>query len=71
MKPKRQLLRRFSSYYRPHLKLFAIDMLCALLIAAADLIFPVISRRIMKEAVPGGNLRFLVVFAGCWLFFTS
>jgi ATP-binding cassette subfamily B protein len=64
MKPKRQLLRRFSSYYRPHLKLFAIDMLCALLIAAADLIFPVISRRIMKEAVPGGNLRFLVVFAG-------
>ena len=64
MKPKRQLLRRFLSYYRPHWELFTIDMLCALFIAAADLMFRVISRRILKEAVPGGNLRFVVVFAG-------
>ncbi|MDR1352624.1 MAG: hypothetical protein LBK05_05000, partial [Treponema sp.] len=32
----RPLLRIFVSYYRPHWKLFAADMLCASLIAAAD-----------------------------------
>ena len=29
--------RRFASYYKPYLGLFALDMLCALCIAAVDL----------------------------------
>ena len=37
-------LRIFASYYRPHWKLFALDMVCALCICLVDLAFPVISR---------------------------
>lgn len=44
----------FASYYRPHLHLFLLDMLCATIIAAVDLIFPYISRQAMKTYLPQG-----------------
>ena len=37
-------LRQFLTYYRPHRRLFALDMLFALLSCAADLAFPYVSR---------------------------
>ena len=37
-------LRIFASYYRPHWKLFALDMVCALCICLVDLAFPIVSR---------------------------
>jgi len=46
-------LRQFLSYYRPHWKLFALDMSCALLIAAVDLSFPIVSRYAMTNLLPG------------------
>ncbi len=46
-------LRQFVSYYRPHKKLFALDMVCALLIAAIDLSFPIVSRYAMTNLLPG------------------
>ena len=58
MEPKQKggrepgLIRQFASYYRPHWKLFAADMLCATLIAAVDLIFPIISRQSMQALLP-------------------
>ena len=33
----------FLSYFRRHRKLFAIDVLCAVLIAAIDLAFPLVT----------------------------
>ena len=47
------LLRTFFHYFRPHRKLFLVDMLCALLVAAVDLAFPLISRWAMYELLPG------------------
>ena len=42
----------FMSYIAGHKKLFGIDMLCALLVALIDLIFPYISRYSMKVMLP-------------------
>ncbi len=50
---KRGYLRIFASYYRPHWKLFALDMVCALFICIVDLAFPYFSRLAMKELLPG------------------
>ena len=47
------LLRTFFHYFRPHRKLFLVDMLCALLVAAVDLAFPLVSRWAMYELLPG------------------
>lgn len=47
-----RVIRQFVSYYKPHRKLFALDLLCALLIAAVDLIFPLASRYAMQALLP-------------------
>ena len=46
------MIRQFARYYRPHIKLFAADMFCALMIAAVDLLFPITSRYAMQNLLP-------------------
>ena len=53
----------FASYYKPHLAMFLLDMLCALCISLVDLAFPYISRLSMQTFLPQGLYKtfFLVV----------
>ena len=48
----RGYLRIFASYYKPHWRLFAVDMVCALCICLVDLAFPVVSRYSMQQLLP-------------------
>ncbi len=48
----RGYLRIFASYYKPHWKLFLLDMVCALLICIVDLLFPIVSREAMQNLLP-------------------
>lgn len=57
------LIRKFSSYYKPHMKLFMLDMFCALGIASLDLVFPILSRNILNIYIPDKNLHALAVTA--------
>ena len=57
-------LRVFLRYFRPHLRLFTIDMLCAVAVAVIDLLFPFVSRRCMQVYLPQGAYRtFFLVMA--------
>ena len=49
---ERSALRIFLSYFRPHRKLFIMDLSCALLISMIDLAFPYVSRWCMYELLP-------------------
>ena len=49
----RSPLRIFLSYFKNHKKLFAIDVLCAMLIAAIDLTFPLVTRSALYDMLPG------------------
>ena len=51
-KQKPSILLRFISYYRPHMKIFIIDLLCALMIAVIDLLFPLVTRQAMMQLLP-------------------
>ncbi len=62
-----RLIRRFISYYRPHRRLFFVDMLCSLLVAVADLFYPMITKNIINDYVPNQNLRLLIVWASVLL----
>ena len=42
----------FLSYYKPHLRLFILDMVCALGIAVVDLAFPYASREALNTLLP-------------------
>lgn len=50
------LIKRFLPYYKPHKKLFFIDMTCALIIAVIELIYPAATRHILREVLPLGNM---------------
>lgn len=45
-------LRIFFSYYKPHIAIFLLDMICALGISLVDLCFPLFSRYSMQELLP-------------------
>ena len=51
----------FLSYFKNHKGLFAVDVLCAMLIAAIDLTFPLVTRSALYDMLP--NNLFGVFFA--------
>lgn len=54
----------FLSYFKPHWKLFTIDMLCAAAVSIIDLVFPIVSRRSMQTLLPNRLFTtFFVVIA--------
>ena len=50
---KKRPLTIFLSYFGNHKKLFALDMLCACLIAGIDLTFPLVTRSALYDMLPG------------------
>ncbi len=51
-------------YFKPHRKIFAFDMFCAIMIAFIDLAFPLVSRTAMYDLLPQSKYRtFFVVMA--------
>ncbi|SHD77643.1 ABC transporter ATP-binding protein [Schnuerera ultunensis] len=54
------MLKKFISYYKPHRKLFFIDMFFAFLISAFDLVFPMVTRNIVNEIIPAGRMDLLL-----------
>ena len=64
-------LRIFLSYFAPHKKLFLVDVLCAVLIAGVDLLFPLVTRSALYEMLPNNlfGLFFAVMAAmvACYL----
>ena len=57
------MVKRFASYYRPHMLMFSLDMLCALIAAGCDLFFPMITGNIVDEYIPQQNLRLLLIWS--------
>ena len=57
-------LRIFLSYFAAHKGLFALDITCAVLMAAIDLSFPLVTRQALYDYLPGGKYRvFFTVMA--------
>lgn len=62
------MLKRFIRYYKPHKRLFLLDMAAAFLIALCNLFYPVITRNMLNDYIPNQNIQLLLVFAGVLLF---
>lgn len=57
-------MRQFIKYYKPHMKLFIIDMIAAMTLASIDLIFPIFSRLLIDDYIPNKKISLLFQFAG-------
>ena len=51
------MLKKFTSYYKPYLGLFILDLVCALLVAAVDLIYPILSNYALKTLIPQNQMH--------------
>lgn len=60
---KREILKRFIGYYKPHWKLFALDTFCSLLIAAFNLFYPFITKNIINDYVPNKNMQLIITWS--------
>ena len=56
------MFKRFVSYYKPHKKLFILDMLASLMISVIGLGYPMITNKMLKEWIKDNNTRFILIF---------
>ena len=57
------MLKKLIQYYKPYKFLFFADLVAAFLLAACDLIYPMLTRQIINDVVPNKNLQMLIFFA--------
>ena len=60
-------LKIFFSYYKPHIRLFIADMLCAFCMAAIDVAFPMFSRYALNTLIPNHQLKTFLTLVGILL----
>ena len=62
-KGSEKMLRRFISYYRPHVKIFTLDMLASLGMSVIGIFYPIVLRRMLNDFIPNKQLGLIVTFA--------
>ena len=56
-------MKRLMKYYKPHMRLFLLDMFFAFMIAGIDLVFPMLSRDVVSVIIPSKNMGLLLRFS--------
>lgn len=56
------MFKKFISYYKPHKKMFVLDMLASLLVSIIGMSYSIITNKMLKEWVPNKNIRYIVIF---------
>lgn len=51
------MLRRFIKYYRPHWRLFALDMSSAVFASLISVMLPVLTRKLLRDYLPASDVR--------------
>lgn len=55
------MLKRFLAYYKPHKKIFALDMLASLAVAMIGIVYPIITRTMLNDLIPNKQYEMIVV----------
>lgn len=61
------MLKKFISYYKPHRKLFYLDLLCAFILAGINLIYPLIAKYIMNDLAGDSSKISIIIYLGILL----
>ena len=65
--PKRGAIREFAGYYKPHMRMFTLDLCCALVISLVDILFPVFTRKVLYDYIPNQMMRTFTLMAALML----
>lgn len=61
------MFKRFISYYKPHIKMFTLDMVASLLISVIGMCYPILTRKVFNDFVPNANITMILIFGGVLL----
>ncbi|MBR5341679.1 MAG: ABC transporter ATP-binding protein [Erysipelotrichaceae bacterium] len=56
------MLKRFISYYKPYLKLFTLDICCALGNSMTGILYPIITRYMLNDLIPQRKFNEIIIF---------
>ncbi|MBR3968617.1 MAG: ABC transporter ATP-binding protein [Clostridia bacterium] len=56
------MLKRFLSYYKPHKKIFALDMLASFTMSVIAIFYPMITRTMLNELIPNQRYKEIVIY---------
>ncbi len=62
------MLKRFLSYYKPHKKIFILDMLASLLVSLSGIVYPIVTRRMLNDFIPGEKYDLIIIWGVALLF---
>lgn len=61
------MIKKFLSYYKPHIGLFIIDMLAAVMVAVCNLFYPSVVKDIINKYVYEDTPRLMIIFSALLL----
>ncbi len=61
------MLKRFISYYKPHLFLFSMDMLASVMISLLGMVYPIMTNKMLNDFIPNKNYRYIIISGVCVL----
>ena len=59
---EKNMLKRFISYYKPHKKLFILDMLASLLVSLIGVVYPIVTRTMLNNFIPNKKYNLIIIF---------
>ena len=60
------MFKRFMAYYKPHKKLFFLDMSASFIVSIIGIIYPIVTRRMLNDYVPNRNYE-MIIYAGLFV----
>ncbi|MCH5164586.1 MAG: ABC transporter ATP-binding protein [Clostridiales bacterium] len=61
------MIRRFISYYKPHKKLFFLDLVCSFTIALCNLFYPFVTKQVINDYAPNKVLDLMLIWCAALL----
>ncbi|MBR4242089.1 MAG: ABC transporter ATP-binding protein, partial [Eubacterium sp.] len=58
------MLKRFLSYYKPHLALFSADMGASVLISILGMVYPIVTNKMLNDYIPNKEYRAIIIAGG-------
>ena len=57
------MIKKFISYYKPYRALFFADLIVATIATLCNLIYPMMTRTLVNDAIPNKEIRVIGIFS--------
>ncbi len=61
------MLKKFFSYYKPHKKIFILDMLASFAVSMLGMFYPIVTRAMLNDFIPNKAYAMIIIFGGVLL----